>query len=136
MKKRSTKAVVDVEPRSVPDDPALVEIHQVIVDTFATVNPLPTLQDVVNMLPVDVGPAADLVRDAVDARFLAAAEATGLHVTHATRDGTGFIVTCGPHVPPFRGATVAEVVAAIGAYNCKYCGSGGGHNPNCGRPRT
>lgn len=109
MKKRSTKAVVDVG-----------------------------LQDVVNMLPVDVGPADALVTLVTSTELApvhAAAEATGLCVSAVSVSGTGFVVTCGPHVPPFTGATVAEVVAAIAAYNCKHCGSGGSHTPNCGRPR-
>ena len=65
-----------------------------------------------------------------------AAEATGLAVTSlSVFEEGGLIVHCGPHVPPFTGATVAEIVALISTYNCKHCGTGGGHHPNCGRPR-
>jgi hypothetical protein len=35
------------------------------------------------------------------------------------------VATCGPYVPPFAGATVAEVVAKVRAYNCRWCGTGG-----------
>lgn len=65
----------------------------------------------------------------------AAAERSGLSAPRIESAGDGYIVTCGPHVPPFVGATVAEIVAKIDGYNCKYCGSGGGHIPNCCRPR-
>lgn len=64
-----------------------------------------------------------------------AAERSGLRVSSIGMDDGGLWVRCGPHVPPFTGATVAEVVAKIDGYNCKHCGSGGSHTPNCGRPR-
>jgi len=71
--------------------------------------------------------------DAIDtAPIYAAAEASGLQVSAlAAHDGL-VVVTCA-RVPPFAGVTVAEVAAKIRAYNCKHCGTGGGHTPNCGR---
>lgn len=64
-----------------------------------------------------------------------AVEAAGLTVTSLAVYEGALRVQCGPWVPTFTGATVAEVVAKINAYNCKHCGTGGGHHPNCGRPR-
>lgn len=62
----------------------------------------------------------------------AAAEAAGLTITAMSADPSGIEVRCGRYVPAFYGMTVAEVVAKINAYQCKQCGTGGGHNPNCG----
>jgi hypothetical protein len=63
-----------------------------------------------------------------------AAEKAGLQVTSvAVLDGL-LTVQCGPHVPAFAG-DITSIAAAIAAYNCKHCGTGGGHHPNCGRPR-
>ena len=62
----------------------------------------------------------------------AAAEAAGLTVTATGGNDCGLWVQCGPHVPAFHGVTTEEIVAAINAYQCKSCGTGGGHNPNCG----
>lgn len=64
-----------------------------------------------------------------------AAEKAGLKTTALSVSEVGITVACGPHVPPFIGDTVEAVVARIASYNCKYCGTGGGHHPNCGRPR-
>jgi hypothetical protein len=113
---------------------------------FVRVDPDPLavvkLQGLAPSTPFRGDPGAGLVLsggttsvEAVDTTPIhAAAEATGLQVTSlAVHEGL-VVATCGPHVLPFTGATVAEVVAKIRAYNCKYCGTGGGHNPNCGRP--
>jgi hypothetical protein len=86
---------------------------------------------------VDVQPVAPVVADPtpprVDPLILAMADAVGLTVTAWSRDRLAYVVTCGP-VPPFTG-TLDEVLAAMRSYNCKHCGSGGSHTPNCGRAR-
>lgn len=145
MRKRSTKAVVDeVVMRDVAAIARGVPVEEATTRTARSAE-VDALQDVVNMLPVNVGPAAALVRyepvEVTDLRPIhAAAEAAGLKVTSLSMpgefDGYRYVATCGPHVPPFTGATVAEVLAKIAGYNCKHCGTGGGHTPNCGRPRT
>ena len=84
-------------------------------------------------VPIDVVKA---MRPGTDTRVMdlepihKAAEAAGLAVSELLVCG-GLIVRCGPFVPAFRGETVAEVVAKINTYQCKSCGTGGGHNPNC-----
>ncbi len=86
--------------------------------------------------PVGPPPAEHRIAEPDVRPIFVAAEATGLQVTSlAVHEGL-VVATCGPHVPPFDGATVAEVAAKIRAYNCKLCGTGGGHNPNCeAKPR-
>jgi len=79
----------------------------------------------------DLGPF--VLDGAIDtAPIYAAAEASGLQVSALAAHAGLVVVTCA-RVPPFAGVTVAEVAAKIRAYNCKHCGTGGGHTPNCGR---
>ncbi len=154
MKKRSTRATVDeivtrdvaAIARGVPVEEATTrtpvfdprrEAHAILEAGLVAVgvDPAVAKHEAERFDPRAALVLPDPTRDADDARIRAAAEATGLQVTRVSADGTGFVVTCGPHVPAFTGATVAEVVARIAGYNCKHCGSGGSHTPNCGRPR-
>lgn len=74
---------------------------------------------------------ADVVERPTDVTAIhAAAEAAGFTAGIVAISEDAVRVSCSGGLN-FTGATVAEVAEKIRTYNCKHCGTGGGHAPWC-----